>query len=408
MGQIISGKQNLWVTGELVTASDMNAMFSSSRLDKSAIIDQIAIDTPLESSDTLLIIDSSVDALRKITVSELLTSGSAITTSRITGGTDGVMSIEPIYSDKSAGTVPFVASANNDYVYISITSSNTLNIGEFVTIDNCTESKFNGLYVVDSCNNNSFTIIKRFYELNNQSFAESGTLNWQNHSNGDPSYTSKNTVIKSNSSTMQNSFVGKDLLVNEHAWIDRSLSVGWNTNINGDLTVNGDTTQTGTVTVAGNETHNGTVNITGGIKYNGTPVFGLYEIAEETPSWVLSSNDLLWTSSQFTKPVDEIWIFEFLCCFTCGYNGGTAISVANNNEVPYMTQLVPVSASTYTANLTGTFKVLLNSGIAYNNERMKLLSTKPVANSSTYTVDGKTATHKMLIYKYKTAKTPSA
>jgi hypothetical protein len=54
-------------------------------------------------------------------------------------------------------------------------------------------------------------------------------------------------------------------------------------------------------------TLSGTVNITGAIQYNGTPVYSLYAVTVEN---FQSSGAGNITSSVFTKPSDEIWVFE--------------------------------------------------------------------------------------------------
>ena len=83
--------------------------------------------------------------------------------------------------------------------------------------------------------------------------------------------------------------------------------------VTGTTTLTGATT-VGSITTNGTVTANGTVNITGAIQYNGTPVFGLYEVAyEQIPEFnatVAGNQPAVWTSNAFTKPSDEIWVFE--------------------------------------------------------------------------------------------------
>ena len=81
--------------------------------------------------------------------------------------------------------------------------------------------------------------------------------------------------------------------------------------LTGNLAVGGNSAFTGNVAVAG------TANFTGAIQYNGTPVFGLYEISEETvPYSVQTSVANTWmvqfTSASYTKPSDEIWRVEIV------------------------------------------------------------------------------------------------
>lgn len=88
-------------------------------------------------------------------------------------------------------------------------------------------------------------------------------------------------------------------------------SVG-NTTVGGNLTVTG--TINGAINTSNNITSSGTANFTGTLQINGTVGYMLTEIFEETMSpWSASANGTfngIFTSSQFTKPAGEIWIFE--------------------------------------------------------------------------------------------------
>jgi hypothetical protein len=89
-------------------------------------------------------------------------------------------------------------------------------------------------------------------------------------------------------------------------------------------------------TFSGTNTFSNTVNITGNIQFNGTPVYALSAITEEDIPNATGSG-VLFTSSSFTKPSDEIWVFEVNSVIAT--IGGSAwsgnLSFLNTSGTPY-------------------------------------------------------------------------
>jgi hypothetical protein len=125
--------------------------------------------------------------------------------------------------------------------------------------------------------------------------------------------------------------------------------------VGGALTVTGASTLTGNVIADNGFTSNGTANFTGVFQVNGAVGYVLTEVLEETmTSWSASASgnyDSIWTSTAFTKPSDEIWVFEtdFHYSGVSGY--------AFNFGFRYSNQTV----------YTGTYKVLQQHYTVGNN-----------------------------------------
>jgi hypothetical protein len=199
-----------------------------------------------------------------------------------------------------------------------------------------------------------------------------------------------------------------------------ALTVGGNATVTGNLTVAGDIG--GNINTSGNITNSGTANFTGTFQFNGSAVYALSEITEYTPStWVAIVGgyyEALWTSPSFTKPSDELWIFEasfhysgkkgynfdfagrygsqtartgsylFVELFTDGAGGGS------HTDSTYTTRwIVPAG----TAIASDTFK--LDVFVA-NGSEVRMFNTTPISNIVT---TGTVAASKFRIYKYKTA-----
>ena len=116
MGHINSGKTTAWATGDLVTANEMNLMFSSSAVDPTAITGQ-ALTTTGVSGDSLLLYKASVTSLRKVDVASLFASNNPVTTSAITAGANSDITFTTI--DGTAVTGSTYQSANGTNVTIT-------------------------------------------------------------------------------------------------------------------------------------------------------------------------------------------------------------------------------------------------------------------------------------------------
>lgn len=91
-------------------------------------------------------------------------------------------------------------------------------------------------------------------------------------------------------------------------------TIGGNETVSGNLLVTGSSTLTGNVIADNGFTSNGTANFTGQLQVNGSTAYVLYEVYDETlPAWTSVSagvQSAVVTTASFTKPSDEIWVFE--------------------------------------------------------------------------------------------------
>jgi hypothetical protein len=184
------------------------------------------------------------------------------------------------------------------------------------------------------------------------------------------------------------------------------------------MEVAGATLQSGAVTQTGAVTQSGTVNVTGAIQYNGTPVFGLYEISEETVPYLnqtsVAQTYLVYhTSASYTKPSNEIWRVEIVGNMHYNTYGHLAYKIKRtsgavdlvgsfdvdhgagpiNRDVPLNIAAVENTGTAFTS--TYTFEIAFHtSGYALavgQNNSINASLTASVPNT------------KFRIYKYKTA-----
>jgi hypothetical protein len=162
-------------------------------------------------------------------------------------------------------------------------------------------------------------------------------------------------------------------------------------------------------TFSGTNTFSNTVNITGAIQYNGTAVYSLSAISEETITTATGSG-VLWTSSAFTKPSDEIWVFEAegVLATVGGAAWTGTLSFLNTSGTAYCEKYGTPSSMSYagTAYLGYHFynKWVVQAGVSLSIETVRIQlgiisggsvvlnpSSLPAINS------------KFRIYKYRTA-----
>jgi len=186
--------------------------------------------------------------------------------------------------------------------------------------------------------------------------------------------------------------------------------IRYNSSFNATEVYNG--TSWDAVPVAGtNLTLPNTVNFTGEIQFNGTPVYALAEVYEESiPNYSSYTNGIKYfTSAPFTKPSDEIWVFEI---DTNGYISGPSNSY-NSPQVGYWTFTNSANTTVWNAYclymlVTPTSfvaKWVVKAGTALNVETVNIWRN---AGSSGLTGVGLASSgigsvNKMRIYKYRTA-----
>lgn len=223
----------VFTSGQVLTASALNAHVSSASLLPGAVTDQTNLTAnTVAVGDSVIIHDLSDLALKEATVGDLLNSGISITTGAIAGVTGANLVITPAatFALSVAGNLSTTAN-------FSVTGTSTLT----------------------------------------GNVAASGTLT-----------VTGNAVFNSNS------------------------------NFNGN------------VTVSGTSSFTGPANFTGGFQIGGSTGYMLYEVYEQNLSpWTATAAGVfsaVVTTAAFTKPVDEIWVFEIDGVWTMvrGYGAGYA------------------------------------------------------------------------------------
>ena len=384
MAQINKG--DTFVDGQSVTGARLNALVDSATLSAGAITDQTNITAnTVASGDSVLLYDLSATALREANISDVLGSNLPVTTSAITAGANSDLLI----TTNDGTIVTGQAYTSGDGLTVTVTSTaHILTAGQVILVASA-GTGYNGTFRVATVLTNSFT-----YVMTTAATAGSGTL----------SYTKKGLVKN-----------------------PANKSIAGNLYVDGSAVIAGTTIQTGAITQSGAVTQTGTVNITGAIQYNGSPVFGLYEVYEET---ITSSTVALtpvtwsnvWSSALFTKPSDEIWKFETIVSVkiiavssavtedhylkTTNSANSVVYYHKQGKQLGYVGQTL--SAATFTSELNWT----VGSGTALTSETIKLWGLVGSGISGSYTwgyagADSVTGTtipaSKLRIYKYKTA-----
>ena len=388
MAQITKG--DTFVDGQQLTAARLNQLVDSATVLPNIITDQTNLTAnTVASGDSVLLYDLSATALREATASDLLNSGIAVTTSSITAGANSDITLTP----NDATIVSGATYTSGDGLTVVVTSNaHGLAVGQVVLISGA-GTGYNGTFRLTAVSTNTFT-----YVMTTAATAGSGSL----------SFTKKAT----------GKIVGNEAVTG-------NLYVDGNAVITGTTVQTGAVTQSGAITQTGAVTQSGTVNITGAIQYNGTPVFGLYEVYEETISSSTTATASNWnnvfTSSSITKPSDEIWKFEMVVSVQIPSVSSTTtedhyLKTTNTaNSVTYYhrqgKQIGVVAQTLATPTWTHELNWLVNSGTALTSETIKLWGYNKTG-TGTYTwgysgADSVTGTtipaSKLRIYKYKTA-----
>lgn len=337
MAQILSPLT--FTSGQVLTAADLNAHVNSATLLAGSINDQTAVTAfDIQSTDTFNIYDASGAVLRKATVDDLMRSGMIATFNTISGKAGQNLTITP------ASTFAVAIVGN-------LTSSGTLSVTSTSTLTGDVTAGAN-LTVTGLANFNTTEAIK--------------------------------------------------IPVGTTAQRPASPAVGqirFNSTLTATEIYNGTTWDA--VPVAGtNLTLPNTVNFTGDIQFNGTPVYALSAVTEESIPNVNNTNGVVFTSSLFTKPSDEIWVFEIEGVVAKASSAGNiTLNFINTSSVAY-SQWVNYFSST---NNDYSFKSswIVNAGTALTVETVRV--TASAANSPGTIHIAASGVNKFRIYKYRTA-----
>ena len=277
MPQLLKGET--FVNGQQVQDYRLNQLVDSAQLLVGAISEQPAMTAnTVEASDQTLINDGGV--LKRTTFGDVLNSNlpathSTVATSIINSANGKDVLITP--NDSATVTGKLFVSA--DGITTTVTSvAHELTTGQILTIV-ATNTDYSGQFIITVTGVDTFTYVvpTKIPAV----VAASGTC----------SYTKEGAVQ-----------------MNGNARVNENFYVSGNTTTVGTLTTRG------TIDVVGAANLKGQTDITGTLKVNGEVGYVLTEIYEQTPTSFAATYagfyDSAFTSSVFTKPSNEIWIFE--------------------------------------------------------------------------------------------------
>ena len=273
-----------YVDGQQVTATRLNNQTNGAIALPGLITDQTNITAnTVASGDSVLLYDLSATALREANVSDVLGSNVPVTTSAVTGGANSDIVLTP----NDGAIVNGQAYTSGDGLTVTVTSTaHGLVVGQVILIT-AAATGYNGTFRVATVATNSFT-----YVMTTAATPGSSTL----------SYTKKGTIRNAGNESVAGSL-----------FVAGSASISGATAISGNTTISGNATISGSATVSGALTSSGTANFTGILQVNGIVGYVLTEVVEETMSSVtpaVLNTAGVFTSAAFTKPSDEIWVFE--------------------------------------------------------------------------------------------------
>jgi hypothetical protein len=325
-----------FTSGQVLTAADLNAHVNSATLLAGSINDQTAVTTfDIQSTDTFNIYDSSGAVLRKASVDDLMRSGQIAKFDNISGNAGQNLAITPASGYAVAINGNLTASGT-----LSVSSTSTLN-GDVTAGANLTVT---GLATFNSTEALKLPV---------------GT-------------TVQRPASPVAGQTRYNSTLSAMEVYNGTSW--------------------------DAVPVAGTSlTLPNTVNFTGTIQYNGTAIYSLSAITEETVSFAsIGVGGTAFTSNPFTKPSDEIWIFEIDFSVISNTTSNGIFELLDTSGVSYYT--VRFSQST-TIETRVYAKFIVNSGTTLTSETVRLRFT----NFNGQVFSGTYPPNKFRIYKYRTA-----
>lgn len=377
----------VFTSGQILTASGLNAHVSSAVLLPGAITDQVDITAnTVAATDSLVIHDLSATALREATVSDLLNSGIPVTATTV-NATDSVTTDEvKSQANKDIDVIPYAGVAVTGKTFtsgdgITTTISSTahgLIAGQVISVT-ASNTAYSGTFRITSVTTDNIV-----YTLPAAIAAGSGTC----------SYTKL-----------------------------ASVKVTGNEIVTGNVYVDGNLVTTGTISSTGTTTFTGTANFTGALQVNGATGYVLTEVYEETITpWTSTTAGVfsIWTSATFTKPAGEIWVLDidYVHDGIIGYAYEVALRYASQTarsgqyfHIVGMYDAGVTWIQTFRENLS----VVIPVGTAVTNERVAVdvfvgnASQLRVGQTSmpnmniTNGFGGTNAPSVLRIYKYKTA-----
>jgi len=385
MAQISKG--DTFADGQQVTGARLNQLVDSSVLLVGAVTDQTLLTAATVAADDQMILsDTSAAVLKKTTVGDILGSSLPVVATTITGtAITGTTVTTPVINSNANSDIivtPFDGANvtgkpfnSPDGIVTTVSSvAHGLTTGSMVQVT-ASNTAYSGLFKIVAINANEFT-----YTISPAVPLASGTC----------SYIRKATQ-----------------------------------RLVGNQTVSGSSIIAGNETVEGNLRVVGNLNIIGTLTFNGIGGYVLTEVSEQTMTpWAATTPTFyssVWTSTAFTKPSNEIWVFETVAShrgvqgyyyeFAFRYGSQTARSgqyLSFNAIYDYgngsiittnvITNRWVVPAGTAIASDTVTV-----DAYAGNATQQALFQTVITNSNITNTFGGTVAPSKFRIYKYKPA-----
>lgn len=328
----------VFTSGLVLTAADLNAHVAGAILLPGSINDQTAITAfDIQSTDTFNIYDASGAVLRKATVDDLMRSGQIAKFDNISGKAGQNLAITPAGGYAVAVNGNLTTSGNFSATGTSILSGD-VTAGAALTVTGT--ATFNTVGAIK---------IPVGTTLDRPGTPVTGQLRY-------------------------NSTISATEIYNGTTW--------------------------DAVPVAGtNLTLPNTVNFTGVIQFNGTPVYGLTAIVEETITFsAIGVGVTAFTSNPFTKPSDEIWVFEFDCSIISNVSAVGTFDLLDTSGTSYAT-LKAAQGTIDGSKISERF--IVNTGTTLTVETVRLRFTN--SSFGGQVSSGSYPPNKFRIYKYRTA-----
>lgn len=274
MAQISKG--DTFTDGQQVTGARLNQLVDSAVLVVGSITDQTALPAATVAADDQMILsDTSAATLKKTTVGDILGSSLPVVATTITGtAITGTTVTTPVIN----------SSANSDII---VTPFDGVNVtgkpfnspdGITTTVSAVAHGLPTGAMVQVTASNTAYSGLFKIVAINANEFT----------------YTISPAVPLASGTC---SYIRK-----------ATQRLAGNQTVSGSLIVAGDEVVEGNLRVAGN------LNLTGTLTFNGIGGYVLTEVFEQSISpWTATTPtnyDSVFTSTAFTKPSNEIWMFE--------------------------------------------------------------------------------------------------
>lgn len=329
--------------------------------------------------DKLLISDTSDSAaLKKVNASEILNSGlnstfgTSNSTTTVTSVINGQANQDIVQTPNDGALVTGKSFTSIDGINVVVTSNGHGLQSNSLVDFTASDAAYSGQYYITVVNADSFS-----YVISQENpVAANGTLDYR-----------KKGIVK---------IAGSEYL-------------------SGSLKVTGNLNVSGKITASNNFDLSGTANFTGAFQFNGSAAYALSEIVEESipnaTGVAAQTLHTLFTSQEYTKPTNEIWVVEIEALLQSANNTNFHYRITNSNDsVDYVVNFMRASVSGMAIPIFHRF--YLNSSNEHDGtfvfrakcyEQTIRISPTSSELGALYPDNTKASLGKFRIYKYKTA-----